>query len=191
MSSVEAFRVASLRPGSTVSGRPCGFTGHRFPTFLGVGSHPPSSFSSSSACSSDRLLPVLAGLVPCDCHPVCQRAPSLGFLPSSRRQSRQFERGLPLPRSGSSPGFPGWNLPFQALRPWRFTRLRRFAPPSTLRACFVPLPRSGFRSSGVSPSAEAVSGFHRTSALLSFLHESCGLTRSVPMAVNFRALLPS
>jgi len=36
-------------------------------------------------------------------------------------------------------------------RPRRFSRPRRLAPPHTLRVCFTPQPRTGFRPSGSSP----------------------------------------
>ena len=39
-------------------------------------------------------------------------------------------------------------------RPQRFSRSRWFPPPRALWACFIPLPRTGFRSSGVFPAAE-------------------------------------
>jgi len=154
-----------------------------------VGGHPPASFSSSSACSSNRLPPVLAELPPCSFHPVRQKAPSWGFSPFSRLQSKQLERGLPLPRPGSSPGDPGWNLPFQTLRPRRFARPRRLFP---LRPC-------GPVSSRCRVQVFVLQGFDphlkpfRLSpavALVSFLHRTCGVTRATPMAVDFRALLP-
>ena len=38
-----------------------------------------------------------------------------------------------------------------SVRPRRFSRPRRFTPPTTLRACFIPLPRPGFRFRGFLP----------------------------------------
>jgi hypothetical protein len=42
-----------------------------------------------------------------------------------------------------------------SLRPRRFARPRRFSPPSALRACFIPLPRPGFRFRGFLPPARS------------------------------------
>ena len=39
-------------------------------------------------------------------------------------------------------------------RPQVFSTSRRFAPPSALRACCIPLPRPGFHRSGVSPAPQ-------------------------------------
>jgi len=152
-----AWKPAGSLPSALARPFPAGLAASLFtvPRPFRVGGHPPASFSSPSAFSSNRLpsvlaeLPALADLPACDVHPVCQKAPPLGFSPSSRLQSGQLERGLPLPRSDSSPGCPGWNPPLRTLRPRRFARPRRFLPLPTLRACFIPLPRSGFRSPGV------------------------------------------
>jgi len=38
-----------------------------------------------------------------------------------------------------------------SVRPRRFSRPRRFTPPSALQACFIPLPRPGFRFRGFLP----------------------------------------
>jgi len=38
-----------------------------------------------------------------------------------------------------------------SVRPRRFSRPRRFTPPSAWRACFIPLPRPGFRFRGFLP----------------------------------------
>jgi hypothetical protein len=60
-------------------------------------------------------------------------ATCLGFGPlrDFTRPQRRFLRGLPTPRF---------------LRPQVFATSRRFAPLSRSRACFIPLPRPGFRS---------------------------------------------
>jgi hypothetical protein len=56
------------------------------------------------------------------------------FLPLRDINRAQLPRGSHTPR----------------LRPRRFTRPRRLAPPSALRVCFTPLPRPGFSLQGVS-----------------------------------------
>ena len=45
------------------------------------------------------------------------------------------------------PGFPAPTT----FRPQRFSRSRRFPPPHTARAYFIPLPRPGFTPQGISP----------------------------------------
>jgi len=42
-----------------------------------------------------------------------------------------------------------------SVRPRRFSRPRRLPPPSALRACFIPLPRPGFRFRGFLPPAQS------------------------------------
>jgi len=61
-----------------------------------------------------------------------------GFLPPSRHQPVESTRWR---ASQVSPRF----------RPQRFARSRRLAPPRTLQACFILLPRPGFALQGFSP----------------------------------------
>jgi len=70
-----------------------------------------------------------------------------GCLPSSRRQPAASLRRSPS---------------FATFRPRRFARPRRFHPPLTLRVYFTPLPRPGFRPSGISPPSTAESIRHRS-----------------------------
>jgi hypothetical protein len=66
-----------------------------------------------------------------------RRAPSMGFRSPSRH---------PPPESTSN----GDPSP-AAFRPRRFSRPRRFPPPTALRVCFTPQPRPGFTLQGFSP----------------------------------------
>jgi len=76
------------------------------------------------------------------CPAIAREAPSVGFLPSSRRQPTASTRA---------------RIPLHALvRPWRFPRLRRFPPRSALRVCFAPLPCPGFSLQGFVPPHGAV-----------------------------------
>jgi len=70
------------------------------------------------------------------------KAPPVEFRPSSRHQHRR------LPLRGFHPAV--------TFRPRRFARPRRFTPPVPLRACFIPLPRSGFALQGFDPHRGAV-----------------------------------
>jgi hypothetical protein len=65
------------------------------------------------------------------------RAPSLGSRPPFATLAREVH---------SPSGFPHPTT----FRPQRFSRSRRLAPPRTLRACFIPLPRPGFALQGFS-----------------------------------------
>jgi len=68
-------------------------------------------------------------------------APSLGFRSQSRHQLRRStcERG---------------SQPHPTFRPRRFARPRRFPLSTTLRACFIPLPRPGFTFQGFVPATK-------------------------------------
>ena len=84
---------------------------------------------------------------------LCPEHPSLGFPPSSRRQSAESTyRGHPKPAT---------------FRPRRFSRPRRFPPPPTLRVYFTPQPRPGFALQGFPPSRSRT-GSSPAAALLSF-----------------------
>lgn len=98
--------------------------------------------------------------------------------------------GFPLPHQGSFPGHPGWNLPFRAFRPRRFARPRRLAPLSVLRACFIPLPRTGLLLQGFIPRSGSVPGFPGRSPLLPLNIRACGMTRSNSNVLDFRGFLP-
>ena len=81
-------------------------------------------------------------------------APSLGFLaPIAVSASGVLDAGFPFP------------APF---RPRRFARPRRFPPPLTLRAYFIPQPRPGFALQGL-PLAHSRTSSSLAVALLSFL----------------------
>jgi len=68
----------------------------------------------------------------------CRQSPLLGFHSLFATQAG----GVHLPRGFPSPG---------TFRPQVFSTSRRFAPLPTLRPCFMPLPRPGFRPPGVFP----------------------------------------
>jgi hypothetical protein len=161
---LKAFWVAFFRPGSNISIRPCGLAIHRSPTF---------SDRSSSSLELSVLFSVLfqpPAFRTCRAphlsmvHPVCQKAPPLGFSPSSRLQSAQLGRGLPLPR----PGFSQVSLGQPALSD---------APP--LAFC---------TPSTVSSATDLASLFHPAAAFRVFLFRGFSLTRS---RSSFRWPLPS
>jgi hypothetical protein len=76
-------------------------------------------------------------------------APSEVFPPSAFYQPRgaTYVRRFPI-----SPG---------VLRPQDFSSSRRFAPPTTCRVCFTPVPLMGFHPSRLCSSAGAVRSFER------------------------------
>jgi hypothetical protein len=105
-----------------------------------------------SLCRSERR--------PFDLYPGGQRAPSVGFSSLIAVVNRQQRwRGFPCLAPGSSPGYPGWNLPSRAFRPRRFARPRRLPPLPILRACFISLPRSGFILQGFIPRCGSIPDF--------------------------------
>jgi len=78
-----------------------------------------------------------------------------------------------------------------SFRPRRFSRPRRFAPPPTLRACFIPQPRPGFALQGF-PLTSSRSGSSPDLALWSFLLIRCPPVLSIGLhepAPASRALL--
>jgi hypothetical protein len=92
----------------------------------------------------DRVHPLLSLTSPSEyvllvtCPTPQRRAPSLGsYFPFATEASGVH----------STPGFPHPTT----FRPQRFSHSRRFAPPHTARACFIPLPRLGFALQGFSP----------------------------------------
>jgi hypothetical protein len=186
---LKAFWVAFFRPGSNISIRPCGLAIHRSPTF---------SDRSSSSLELSVLFSVLfqpPAFRACRAphlsmvHPVCQKAPPLGFSPSSRLQSAQLGRGLPLPRPGFTRVSPVQTRPFgrSALGVLHaFDGFFRHRPCELVSSrCRV----QGFPLQGFFPHSEPFQ-LSLAVAFLSFLHRACGLTRAVPMAVDFKALLP-
>ena len=68
-------------------------------------------------------------------------APPVGSRPSSRHQHSESTNPIGIP---GRPSF----------RPRRFTRPRRFPPPTALRACFIPLPCPGFALQGFPPPSQ-------------------------------------
>jgi len=68
------------------------------------------------------------------------RVPPVEFLSPSRHQQNESTSRRAFPCSTS-------------VRPQRFSRSRRVTPRSALRAYFIPLPRAGFTSQGLSPSS--------------------------------------
>jgi len=88
-------------------------------------------------------------------------APSLGFLPPSRRQlSMSTYRGHPKPAT---------------FRPRRFSRPRRLPPSTASWVCFAPQPRPGFALQGFSL-AQSRSGSSPAAALLSLTPCPCLVT---------------
>jgi len=84
-------------------------------------------------------------------------APPLGFDSPSRHQSLESTQALEFPVPAT-------------FRPQRFSRSRRFPPPGTSWAYFIPLPRPGFALQGVSslPSRRASSARRALLSLVSF-----------------------
>jgi len=82
-------------------------------------------------------------------HPcrACARPATTGAFHGVLRPLRDISSASPRPAGIPSPPL---------FRPQRFTRSRRFAPRSTLQACFIPLPRPGFRAPGGSSLVPAV-----------------------------------
>jgi len=118
--------LTSLFPGSL-----SGFTSSPAPVPLRVRVHPLMSFTPSSESQPLRTCP-------------------------ARCRALRLPWGFP-PLRGTSTRSPLTGRASQALptvRPQRFSRSRRFAPPRALRVCFAPLPRPGFTSQGVVPAAQ-------------------------------------
>ena len=88
--------------------------------------------------SSEHCRPVSAPRLSTSCHAPCDArgAPSLGFA----FPLRDISCGRPCDGGPVPPPF----------RPRRFSRPRRFAPPSALWVYFTPQPRPGFALQGVS-----------------------------------------
>jgi len=86
---------------------------------------------------STENYPIVTCPHPPTAKPVRLRAPSLGFRSSSRPCVESTNNEHPTAR-----------LTF---RPQRFSRSRRFTPPHTSWACFIPQPRPGFALQGLSP----------------------------------------
>jgi hypothetical protein len=94
----------------------------------------------ASPGSSSRALYLLFRVL-ADSHPP-EALSNLEHLPWGFLPHRDISiQSPPLGELPRSPSF----------RPQRFSRSRRFAPLSTLRACFIPLPRPGFTLQGLSP----------------------------------------
>jgi hypothetical protein len=93
-------------------------------------------------------------------HPLMSFTPSSEFQPLRTCNTRCRALRLPwgsAPLRGTSPRSPLTERASQArptVRPQRFARSRRFAPPRALRVCFAPLPRPGFTFQGFAPAAQ-------------------------------------
>jgi hypothetical protein len=162
------------------------------PRPCGAGAHPPSSFSSPSAFTFDRLLSVLFRA------PIFRPLPGepasafLGVSPSSRRQPAAALMLISHPSIRVlSRVTPSRTCPFGLSRPRRFARPRRLAPLPALRACFIPLPRTGFILQGFIPRFGSVPGFPGRFPLLSLSIRLCGCTRSNSNTLGFRGFLPN
>jgi hypothetical protein len=125
---LRTYRVSSLPPWTRCFQRNCAvLLDRRFPPLSSAGS------SSPALC---LLFKVLA-----DSHP-----------PEALSNLEQLPWGLFPHRDLSSQSLPLGELPRSpSFRPQRFSRSRRLPPLSTLRACFIPLPRPGFTPQGISP----------------------------------------
>jgi len=122
---LQAHWVPCSRRDLTVSSVPCGFTPLPAPVPLRVRVHPLVCFSPLQS--------------PCRSKPARHRSaeqPSLRFRSPSRHQYKESTYREP-PK-------------LTTFRPQRFARSRRFPPPHTLRAYFIPLPRPGFTFQGFS-----------------------------------------
>jgi len=93
----------------------------------------------------DRVHPLLSCASPSEYIAACHlpdtrkyQTPPLGFPSHSRHEQVESTRC----RASQNP---------TSVRPQRFSRSRRFAPPLALRACFIPQPRPGFTLQGLSP----------------------------------------
>jgi hypothetical protein len=127
------------------------------------------------------------------CPPIANHLAALGaeHLPWGFLPHRDITGGVyfaePLFRSAPCRGHP---KP-ASFRPRRFSRPRRFTPPPTLRACFIPQPRPGFALQGF-PRASSRSGSSPDLALWSFLLIRCPPVLSIGLhepASASRALL--
>jgi len=76
------------------------------------------------------------------------------------------------------------------LRPWRFSRLRRFTPPPALRVYFTPQPRPGFALQGFVPHHGAFAGFHRQCPSCPLEPSRLRLPAPATKPPSCRALLP-
>jgi len=147
--------------------------------------HPSSSFPSPPAYSFDCLLSVPSELIGLSTftRSVVERLP-WGFVPLRDFNRGSNDAGSRAARHHPFPSHPGWDLSSRTFRPWRFARLRRFAPPSILRACFISLPRAGFLLQGFVPRGGSVPGFLRPSPLWSLGALACGF----PLQLDRRRL---
>jgi hypothetical protein len=156
------------------------------PRPCGAGAHPPSSFSSPSAFTFDRLLSVPFRALIFRPSPGEPASAFLGVSPSSRRQPAAALMLISHPSIRVlSRVTPSRTCPFGLSRP------RRLAPLPALRACFIPLPRTGFILQGFVPRFGSVPGFPGRFPLLSLSIRLCGCTRSNSNTLGFRGFLPN
>jgi len=93
-------------------------------------------------------------------HPLMSFTPSSEYEPLRTCPARCRALRLPwgsAPLRGNNTRSPLTERASQAhstVRPQRFSRSRRLAPPRALRVCFTPLPRPGFTFQGVDPAAQ-------------------------------------
>jgi len=127
-----------------ISAQPRGISSSRRPPPLSKRVHPPTSFASSSECERPTTCPLQlpAALRPREAK---ERLP-WGYVPL---------RGISWQRPLTTEA-PNFDL---TLRPWRFSRLRRFTPPPALRVYFTPQPRPGFTLQGIVPPRGAFDRF--------------------------------
>jgi hypothetical protein len=195
VSSVEACWVASLRPGSTVSSRPCGFTVHRSPTFSGRGSSSRELFVPFSvllqppafrACRASRACRSSSLRRP----PGLPESASLGVFALFATSVGAARTWAPAPPFGFFPGLPRLEPALADAPSSTFRTSSTVSSAPDLAGLFHPA--AAFRisfSRGFSPHSKPCQ-FSLAVALVSFLRRACGLTRASPAAVDFRALLP-
>lgn len=129
----------------------------------------------------------------CDLYRVLRSRPASDyrFDPKVSRRSTAPLLGFDIPHHDLDRRCPLGAAPSQAtatFRPRRFSHPRRFTPPSASRACFIPLPCSGFSLQGVSLSTEPLQ-VSLAVALVPLDSPSSGVTQARRRALDFKALL--
>jgi hypothetical protein len=90
----------------------------------------------------------------------CPRYPGQSHdRPEARERLPWGSSSLIATSAGGVHYCPGFPLPELTVRPRRFARPRRLAPPPALRVCFAPQPRPGFALQGFVPPRGAVPAF--------------------------------